>query len=191
MLHCCRNLEERRFLFTLRGHSAEVNALCFLPHGSSLVTACENNVFRVWNYVDGARLMIFDGYRGLSILSLAAVPSARSAPWILVGGTHTKGYPNLNIEIWDTVTGEKVANCRGCRYQICGIDMRCVVDEDGHESFVVVAGGLDSKTRCWTLDEILADKHLKADDIVIDLEALITADNSMMSMSAYEFSRVE
>lgn len=168
-------------MFTLRGHSAEVNALCFMPNSTMLVTACENNIFRVWNYIDGSRLMIFDGYRGLSILSMAPVPGIQSAPWILVGGTHTKGYPNLSVEIWNTETGDKVANLRGCRYQICGIDMQCVRGDDGEESYAVVAGGLDSKIRCWNLDAILGANHLKADDIVIDLEAMITADNSIIS----------
>jgi WD40 repeat protein len=187
-----RDLLTGKFLFTLRGHSAEVNALCFMPNSASLVTACENNVFRVWNYLDGSRLMIFDGYRGLSILSLSALPSGHSAPWILVGGTNTKGFPNLNVEIWNTQTGEKVANCRGCRYQICGIDTRRVMDERGNESFVVVAGGLDCKTRCWNLDSILVDRQLLAlatDDIVIDLETMITAENSLVSVSEYSASK--
>jgi WD40 repeat protein len=197
--HECRNLtQDGKFLFTLRGHSAEVNALCFMPDSACLVTACENNIFRVWNYIDGGRLMIFDGYRGLSILSLAAVPNAHNAPWILVGGSHTKGYPNLNVEIWNTETGEKVANCRGCRYQICGIDVQRVLGEEGEESFVVVAGGLDCKTRCWSLDWILRDRHPLLHpggglerDLVIDLESTITNDSVLMSSYAEGSKHIE
>ena len=167
-------------MFTLRGHSAEVNALCFMPNSVLLVTACENNIFRVWNYLDGTRLMIFDGYRGLSILSLSAVRGVNRVPWILVGGSHTKGYPSLNIEIWNVETGKKVANCRGCRYQICGIDMQSVFDEDGTESYVVVSGGLDCKTRCWSLNSVLSDWNYSQQEIVLDIDSLV-ASNSIVS----------
>jgi hypothetical protein len=127
--------------------------------------------------------MIFDGYRGVSILSLCVVPHASHAPWILVGGSHIKGAPSLNVEIWNIETGEKVANCRGCRYQICGIDARRVLDEDGHESFIAVAGGLDCKTRCWNLDSILLDEELHNRDFMIDLESVVTG-GSLASMFA-------
>jgi hypothetical protein len=45
---------------------------------------------------------------------------------------------------------------------------------------------LDSKIRCWNLDAILGANHLKADDIVIDLETMITADNSIISFEEKE-----
>lgn len=162
-----------------------------MPGSSSLVTACENNIFRVWNYTDGARLMIFDGYRGLSILCLAAVPNAHGAPWVLVGGSHTKGYPTLNVEIWNTKTGEKVGNCLGCRYQICGLDVRRVLHEERGEkergeSFVVVAGGLDCKTRCWNIDKILLDRHHLSPDHDVNLDLDIDLDVDMNVMVGVE-----
>lgn len=179
------DLSRGKFLFTLRGHSAEVNSVCFASKNSWLVSACENNIFRVWNYHDGSRVMIFDGYRGLSILSMSIIPptSDRDAPWVLVGGSHMKGAgaSTLNVEIWNLKTGDKVANCRGCRHQICGIDTQRVIDEDGSESIIAVAGGLDCKTRCWNLDTLL-HSSLSEKYFITDLESVIT-ENSIASLS--------
>jgi WD40 repeat protein len=143
------NFEEQRFLQTFRGHTAEVNAVVFVPQTSYLFTACENNVFRQWNYHSGERMRLFKEYDGASILTLAVIP-IRDNPLLLVGGTVSEKAlaPLVPLQIWDINSGTLVASCTGTRYQISSAS--AWYDPDS-KSCVAVAGGLDATIRMWRL----------------------------------------
>lgn len=143
------NFEEQKFIQTFRGHTAEVNALIFVPQTSYLFTACENNVFRQWNYRTGERMRLFKDYEGASILTLAVIPVPRK-PILLVGGTVSEKAiaPLVPLQMWDIDSGTLIGCCTGTRYQISSTS--AWYDSDS-KSCVVVAGGLDSTIRMWHL----------------------------------------
>jgi WD40 repeat protein len=147
------NFEEQRFIQTFRGHTAEVNAVIFVPQTSYLFTACENNVFRQWNYHTGERMRLFKEYEGASILTLAVIPIP-GKPILLVGGTVSEKAiaPLVPLQIWDIDTGNLIGSCTGTRYQISSTS--AWYDPDS-KSCTVVAGGLDSTIRMWHLSSAL------------------------------------
>lgn len=152
------SIPERRFIQTLRGHSAEVNAVVFVPHHASLLTACENNIFRLWHSGTGERLRVFEGYDGTSILALAIIPS-HTKPMVLVGGTVSEKsvIPLVSLQIWDLQSGSLVGSCTGTRYQISSIAVWYEDDEitdtvnTSERRCVIVGGGLDSTVRMWEI----------------------------------------
>lgn len=147
------NFHEQRFIQTFRGHTAEVNAVVFIPQSSYLFTACENNIFRQWNYHTGERIRVFNEYEGATILTLGVIPIPNN-PLLLVGGTVSEKslVPFVPLQIWDINTSTLVANCTGTRYQISSTSVWYDMDT---KSCIVTAGGLDSTLRYWHLTPAL------------------------------------
>jgi WD40 repeat protein len=149
------SFSQQKFIQTLRGHTAEVNAVVFVPFHPYLLTACENNLFRIWNYGTGERIRVIDGYDGTSILSLSIIPS-QSKPMVLVGGTVSEraALPLVSLQIWDILTGTLIGSCTGTRYQISSVAVWYEEDEEENEvRCVIVGGGLDSTIRIWEINE--------------------------------------
>ncbi|CAE7730893.1 beta'COP [Symbiodinium microadriaticum] len=144
------NFHEQKFIQTLRGHKAEVNSVLFVPDTPHLITACENNLFRKWNYLTGARLMSISDYGGSTILSLSILPHP-VCPVLVVGGTVAEDSfsPLVAVELWSLGSGKLLGRCCGTRYQISGAYASYV---PGQSEAVVVAGGLDSTVRMWKVD---------------------------------------
>mmetsp|Transcript_7740 Transcript_7740/g.11491 ORF Transcript_7740/g.11491 Transcript_7740/m.11491 type:complete len:372 (-) Transcript_7740:157-1272(-) len=144
------SLPRKRFVQTLRGHAAEVNAVVFIPNSNYLISACENNIFRQWDYINGDRIRVYSAYSGASILSLAVVPHP-TCPLVLVAGTVSEQSlaPLVPVEVWDITSGKIRARCTGTRYQISGVD---VAYHPKNGKCYIVGGGLDSTVRMWTLD---------------------------------------
>ena len=164
------SFHQQRFIQTLRGHTAEVNSVVYVPNTYYLITACENNIFRQWDYRRGERLRIFDQYDGASILTLSVIPSPGN-PLILVGGTVSDKSisPLVSLQIWDLTTGLLVGSCVGSRYQISSISASYNIN---NKSCIIVAGGLDSTIRMWyitskmlpQLDGSINDGNTENDD---------------------------
>jgi WD40 repeat protein len=157
------SLATKKFIQTFRGHTAEVNALAFVPHTPFLISACENNVLRQWNYKSGERVKVFPPYNGNSVLSLSVIPSRRD-PYVLVAGTvsSTAPSPLVAIQVYELSTGNMVCECTGTRYQITAVSAR--YDPRG-DVVIIVAGGLDSTLRSWQLSSELLPNLDNADDL--------------------------
>jgi WD40 repeat protein len=81
----------RRPLAVCRGHRRPVNAVCFAPHGRTLLTGGEDRVVRVWEAGSGQELAALDWQAG-KVNALAAAPDGMTAAAACDGG---------KIVVWD------------------------------------------------------------------------------------------
>lgn len=159
-----------KFLRTLRGHSLEINAVCFVNDSSWLLTGSEDNMFRVWDVLNGTRLRIFKGHEGATISSIASiyVPGV-VPPFAIIGGTERESYTSqlMNpIEIWRLDSTELVAKCTGHRDEVAALSVFLQIS-DGVILCEAISGGVDKSLRFWDLTTFLNDylKTLEADDL--------------------------
>ena len=74
------NFSKKCFIQTLRGHKAEVNAVVFVPETTYLITACENCLFRQWDYGECPTLTTPHQFLSIHILTYLYIPPARLPP---------------------------------------------------------------------------------------------------------------
>ncbi|MFH2203265.1 MAG: cytochrome c peroxidase [Elusimicrobiota bacterium] len=90
-------------LATLRGHTAEVGAVIFLPDGKRILSASDDHTLKVWDAADGHELAAWSGHT-------AEVGAAAAAP---DGGRVVSGSEDRTLRIWDAKTGKEIAVLKG------------------------------------------------------------------------------
>lgn len=96
-------LKTRRLIFTFRGHTDWVRALCFSENGAELFSASDDQTVRMWNAKTGDPIKLFAGHNG-RVMTLAINPEKH----LLVSGGEDKF-----IRVWDMLTGNCIKEFKG------------------------------------------------------------------------------
>ncbi len=121
-----------RLLYTLAGHSDEVNAVAFSPDGNQLASTGNDCVAKVWDARDGREVQTLAGHdRWVQAVSYS--PDGRTLA--------TGGY-DRSVRLWDVASGEQRAVLSGH-----GGGLRAVAfSPDGR---TVASAGADGEVRVW------------------------------------------
>jgi len=140
-------LRGARLLRTLKGHTQEVNSVCFSPDGryalsgsaKPLVSAgyeSDDNTIRLWEVASGKGLNRFEGHSEL-VRSVCFSPDGRFA---LSGG------PDETVRLWVVASGREVRQFRG-QERTSSVGSVCF-SPDGR---CVLLGGWSASLRLWKI----------------------------------------
>jgi WD40 repeat protein len=123
-------------LITLKGHTARVYAIAFLPDSDHLITGSEDQTIRLWNITTGECLKLFEGHSRY-VLSIAATPTVyQGTPLIASGST------DQTIKLWDLETGECLRTLEGHQ----GFIQAIAFSPDGS---LFASGSTDQTIKLW------------------------------------------
>jgi WD40 repeat protein len=97
------DLEQRRLLTPLRGHTNTVFSVELDASGERAITASHDGTAGVWNTRDGASLALLDGRRGLN----PAVFALNHAVFSPDGERVATARSNGEIDLWQLASGER------------------------------------------------------------------------------------
>ena len=86
---------------TLRGHTAQVNAIAFSPNGQLLASGSDDHVVKVWNVSQGREIESLQHRTDNSRSQIKAVAFSPNGQRLATAGMHVKLW---NIHNWSAVT---------------------------------------------------------------------------------------
>ncbi|HTU22111.1 MAG TPA: WD40 repeat domain-containing protein [Gemmataceae bacterium] len=116
----------------LRGHTAEVTSVAFLPDGKHAVSGSCDKTIRVWDLATAKEVRCFEGHT-LSVRSIAVSANGRH---LISGGA------DRTLRLWDIKTGKQLRCFEGHEGAINSVAFA----PDGRH---VLSGGSDGTVRLW------------------------------------------
>jgi WD40 repeat protein len=98
------DIESRRLLRSLRGHTHDIRAVLFTPDGQTLATGSEDRTIRLWNPKTGEPMKLLFTRYDHNVCSLSLSPDGL----MLARGSHNK-----DIKIWEITTGTELMTLLG------------------------------------------------------------------------------
>ncbi len=147
----------------LAGHAGMVNEIAFSPKGDQLASGGLDGIARLWNTTGGVSTIILEGYpmpkdasmqMGGSTLDMLPVSSLAYSPngsVLAVGGGSFWGGPGW-LELYDTVTGKKIASFKptDCEFPcVAGLEVHDVAFSPDGSLLASVNG--DGAIRIWDI----------------------------------------
>jgi WD40 repeat protein/serine/threonine protein kinase len=106
-----RDVAAGRDLLTLRGHTASVVQMCFLPDGTQALSGDADGVLILWDLGTGRALHRFTGHQG-AVHDLAVSADGQRA---LTGGADGM------VRLWDLASGAEICMLRGHQTPVHGV----------------------------------------------------------------------
>jgi WD40 repeat protein len=126
------DLARRQVLFTLVGHTEQINAVVFSPDGSRVATVANDTSGMIWDANNGKPIHTLTGH-GKWVLSVAFSPDGKTLA--------TGGY-DKRVLLWDTASGELRSKWTGHAGGVRSV----AFSPDGQ---TVATGGADNEVRLW------------------------------------------
>ena len=138
------DLEAKRVLFELVGHTESINAIVFSRDGTRIATVSNDTTGMIWDATDGRHVHTLTGHARW-VLCAAFSPDGRTLA--------TGGY-DRQIRLWDTVTGQARGSWSGHTGGVCSLAF-----SPGGQT--VASGGADREVRLWDASRGVITRVLK------------------------------
>ncbi|MCF4970149.1 serine/threonine-protein kinase [Nostoc sp. CMAA1605] len=128
------DLETKKLVNTLSGHSQAVTSLVFSPNGEILATASDDHSIKLWHLPTSQLTYTLTGHKN-SVKSVAFSPDGQ----ILASGSWDK-----QIKLWDVNTGKEICHLIGHQLQVSAV----AFSPDGQ---LLASASFDRTIRLWQL----------------------------------------
>lgn len=128
------NLETKKVIHTLSGHSEAITSLVFNPQGDILATASDDQTIKLWHLPTSTEICTLTGHTN-SVKSVAFSPDGR----IMASGSWDK-----QIKLWDVNTGAEICHIQGHQLQVSAV----AFSPDGQ---LLASASFDRTIRLWEL----------------------------------------
>lgn len=124
-----------KYLRILKGHTANIEVICFTPDGKKIISSSEDATLRIWDIRSGDCLKILKGHT-CQIWGASITPDGKS---IISGGLQDK-----TLRVWDIESGECIAI-----YQIrTGLTSISEITSIGHFAYGTLEGEVNILRLC-------------------------------------------
>jgi WD40 repeat protein/serine/threonine protein kinase len=105
------DLNSRRQIQILKGHTDRIACIVFAPDGRLLASASEDHTIRLWDSERGTEVRRLAGHGG-SVSSVAFAPNGRHL---------ASGSADRTVKIWDVATGNELLTCKGHTWTVTSV----------------------------------------------------------------------
>src|SRR5205807_126417 len=124
-------------LYTLEGHSGEVNSIAWSPDGRILASVSDDHTIRLWDVQTGQLLHILEGHNAI-IFSVAWSPDGEAL-------ASSSGSRDKTIRLWDRQTGQPLRTLEGHTGPINSLSF-------SWDSRLLASKSQDDTVRIWRTD---------------------------------------
>lgn len=137
------------WLFSLQGHTANVNAVVITPDGQRVISASDDKTIKIWDLGSGRFLCSLEGHTD-NVNALVCTPDGRQ----VISGSHDN-----TIKVWDLKSGRICRTLEGHSKRIFS------VTTNGE---LIVSGSMDNTIKIWDLKsgKLLRSLEGHADSVV-------------------------
>ncbi|WP_442940762.1 protein kinase domain-containing protein [Nostoc sp.] len=129
------NIQSRKEIRTLSGHSDWVYAVAISPDGKTIVSGSKDKTIKVWNLNTGKEIYTLTGHTDY-VNSVAISPDGQT----LVSGSYDK-----TIKVWNLKLGQEIRTITGHS----GAVLSVAISQDGK---TIVSGSKDKTIKVWNLN---------------------------------------
>ncbi|MEJ6486968.1 serine/threonine-protein kinase [Nostoc punctiforme UO1] len=166
------NLNARKQIANLQGHSDWVYAIAISPDAQTLVSGSKDKTIKVWNLNTGKEIRTLLGHSSY-VNSVAISPDGQS----IISGSYDK-----TIKIWNLNTGKEIRTLLGHEGEILSV----AISPDGQ---TLVSGSTDDTIKIWNLNTGKEIRTLLAHSN--DVNAIAISPNGHLMVSASDDTTVK
>ncbi|WP_017653807.1 WD40 repeat domain-containing serine/threonine-protein kinase [Fortiea contorta] len=159
------NLQQKRAIRTLKGHSGKVYAVAISPDGKNVVSGSIDKTIKIWNLNTGKEIRTLKGHQSL-ISSLAISPDGKT----IVSVSYDK-----TIKIWNLNTGKEIRTLTGHSAEILAV----AISPNGEK---IVSGSADRTIKIWDFKTGKEIRTIPAHKL--DVNALAISPNGQLLLSS-------
>ena len=123
-------------LYSLDGHTEQVNSVAFSPDGKTLASGASDNKIRLWQVSDGSLIRILAGHTA-SVFSVAFSPD---------GQTLASGSDDVKVKIWSVPDGKVLHTLGGHKVGVTSV----AFSSDGQ---TLATGSYDWTAKLWRMPD--------------------------------------
>jgi serine/threonine protein kinase len=129
------NLQHKKVIRTLKGHSDLVYAVAISPDGQNVVSGSKDNTIKIWNLNTGEEIRTLKGHQGY-VHSVAISSDGQT----VVSGSYDK-----SIKIWNLNTGKEIRTLNGHQAEVLSV----AISPNGKK---IASASADRTIKVWQLN---------------------------------------
>ncbi|BAY23311.1 protein kinase [Calothrix sp. NIES-2100] len=128
------NLQNRKEIFTFKGHKDKVYTLAISPDAQTLVSGSNDKTIKVWNLNTGQEIYTLKGHK--DIVNSVAISADNQT---IVSGSYDK-----TIKVWNLKTGQEIRTLVGHQKAVLSV----AISSDNQE---LISASADRTVKIWNL----------------------------------------
>ncbi len=126
------NLNTKKIISSLQGHTQAIKSVAFSPDGNILATASDDQTIKLWNLNSGQEISTLLGH----------TQSVKSVVFSSDGNILVSGSADKTVKIWDVNTGQEISTLTGHQLQINAVAI-------SPDSRIIASTSSDRTIRIW------------------------------------------